>query len=99
MLGSDITTERRGGSPVVFRDGSSVSARVLYRRGLRLSGADACYQLPELRVVDCRLSQDQQEQASKLLAVSDAIVVGDLVPDLTDALRVAVRQRSDTRTH
>jgi len=99
MLGSDITTPRRPGSPVVFRDGSSVSARVLYRRGLRLSGADACYQLPEIQVVDCALSHDQQEQATKLLAVSDAIVIGDLVPDMTDALSLAVRQRTETPTH
>jgi lipoteichoic acid synthase len=82
MLGVDLTATRD--SPVVFRDGSFVDGEHFFIKRVGSASAAACYDVKTGRASNCESLQALRRVALERLEVSDLIVRGDLIRELTE---------------
>jgi phosphoglycerol transferase MdoB-like AlkP superfamily enzyme len=85
MLGRDLNSDER--PIVVLRDGSFIDDRFVFLDGPR----PECYATIPVKSVDCRGLADRHREAVERLTISDLILRGDLIPQLSDP--VSTRQR------
>jgi phosphoglycerol transferase MdoB-like AlkP superfamily enzyme len=82
MLGADLTAARD--SLVVFRDGSFLDDKQYFMKRLGSASAGACYDIETGRVSNCENLQALRRLALERLEVSDLIVRGDLIREITE---------------
>jgi lipoteichoic acid synthase len=85
MLGEDLT--RGEDSLVVFRDSSFVDGTHHLVRQVGRIARFTCYEVKTGRVVDCHSLEDRHRAALERLKLSDTVIRGDLIPELTAGAR------------
>jgi lipoteichoic acid synthase len=90
MLGRDLTSP--GECQVVFRDGSFTDGEIFFVNRAGSPTASTCYDFDDGRILDPKVGRAGRAMGRGRLELSDAIVHGDMIPDLTRLLSPALAE-------